>query len=286
MKKRHGVLILLIALVFLGCRKKRFINYDTIIEIVIPKDCDSCVFGIVSDDKIDQFSNIDIWTDDYILSSNNFTVIEENLSFDNTDMHEVTLKWSEFLNNTQINLDDDDIEFDPDHDPTRKLRFILVNNYYDTYFDNNFEYQSNGKVVGNTTKRIKPRKVYRWNPEEGTFKKTGEKTLKNEESSPSNSLSGKWIQVNACSNSAGEKNYFNFSSSSSGTIGQIDCNNSCNDGGVYTQFDYTVSGSNVSITPKSVSDFCGTYPTLASPFTVPFSISGNVLTLDGENFEK
>lgn len=123
-------------------------------------------------------------------------------------------------------------------------------------------------------------KEYTWTVGEGQVHE------KPSSSGSNNPLNGKWVQVNACTNSAGGKNYFNFSSSTSGEIGQIDCNNTCSDGGVYTQFDYTTSGSNVSITPKSVSDFCGTSPTLASPFTVPFSISGNILTLDGENFEK
>ena len=144
---------------------------------------------------------------------------------------------------------------------------------------------------------LKPKKIYAWDLNDNTFKETGEKSKKTNTyydptstssgtSNNSNAIIGKWVQVTACSNSAGEKNYFNFSSSSSGVIGQIDCNNSCSDGGVYTQFDYTVSGSNVSVTPKSVSDFCGTSPTLASPFTVPFSISGNTLTLDGTEFQK
>lgn len=153
------------------------------------------------------------------------------------------------------------------------------------------------KKEGEIEVDLKPKKNYEWDLNDNTFKKTGEKPKKTKTyydptstssgtSNNSNPLNGKWSQVNACSNSAGERNYFNFISSSSGQIGQIDCNNACSGGGTFTKFDYSISGSNVTIIPKSVSDYCGVSPTLASSFTVPFTISGNILTLDGQDFEK
>lgn len=271
-KKSHLILILISSVVLLfgtiGCTKKKFLKYNTLLELVVPENCQDCILGVImeSDNNIGEYDATHLNTE---LTFNTFIPIEDygnklSISYDaNNPVQEITINWSEYL----------------DINPSKKLRFILADDFWYTIFS------SGAKIIDQKVKKIRPRKVYRWDPTEGTFKKTGEKTESNNSSS-NNPLSGKWSQVNACSNSAGEKNYFNFSSPSSGTIGQIDCNNSCGDGGVYTQFDYTVSGSYVSITPKSVSDFCGTSSTLTSPSNVLFSISGNVLTLGGQNFEK
>ena len=105
-------------------------------------------------------------------------------------------------------------------------------------------------------------------------------------SNSANSLSGKWTQVGTCTNSNGDGNYFNFSSSSSGTIFQADCANACSGGGVTTNFNYSISGSNVKITPTKVSNYCGVSSVVPASFTSSWSISGNTLTLDGQDFSK
>lgn len=112
-----------------------------------------------------------------------------------------------------------------------------------------------------------------------------EDELGNEEESNQSNLVGKWQQISACTNSSGEANYFDFNYTY-GTIGQIDCDNSCAGGGVFTSFSYTATENSVSVTPSSVSDYCGVTPTLASPYTVSYSISGDILTLDGESFKR
>jgi hypothetical protein len=117
------------------------------------------------------------------------------------------------------------------------------------------------------------------------FSSCSKEELENEEESNSSNLVGKWQQINACTNSSGEANYFDFNYTY-GIVGQIDCDNACAGGGVYTNFSYTATENSVSVKPNSVSDYCGVTPTLASPYTVSYSISGDILTLDGEKFRK
>ena len=101
-----------------------------------------------------------------------------------------------------------------------------------------------------------------------------------------NSLMGKWTQVGTCTNSNGDGNYFNFSSASTGSVFQADCANACSGGGVSTSFNYSISGTNVTITPTQVSAYCGVQAEVPAAFTVSWSISGNILTLDGQNFSR
>jgi hypothetical protein len=280
-KKNNLILILMSSVVLLfatiGCTKKKFLKYNTIIRLVLDKDFDDYhKLGVLI------YANTEDIEDrgDYLVVSSGWDVRHE-LDFDDSEqVIEIEINWEDTEHNNRIA-------------PEKKISLYSCYDNYWTDKDNRHmwggAYDSEEEIYAETEIRLKPRRVYEWNLSTNEFKDTGEKTDKKETSSNSNSsnpLSGKWVQVTACSNSAGEKNYFNFSSSSSGVIGQIDCNNSCSDGTVYTQFDYTISGSNVSITPLSVSDFCGISPTLASPFTVPFSISGNTLTLDGTEFQK
>ena len=100
------------------------------------------------------------------------------------------------------------------------------------------------------------------------------------------SIIGKWNQTpQDCTNSSGEGNSFTFGSSS-GTVFQADCNSTCTGGGISTSFTYSISGSNITISPTSVSEYCGVEADTPAPFTAPFSINGNILTLDGQDFEK
>lgn len=100
------------------------------------------------------------------------------------------------------------------------------------------------------------------------------------------SIIGKWNQVpQDCTNSNGEGNSFTFGSSS-GTVFQADCNSTCAGGGVSTLFNYSISGSNVTISPTSVSEYCGVQADTPAAFTSAFSINGNILTLDGQDFER
>lgn len=103
--------------------------------------------------------------------------------------------------------------------------------------------------------------------------------------SDSSSIVGKWEQVNGCSNSSGATNYFDFNFTY-GTVGQIDCDSRCSGGGVYTSFNYTVSGGSVRIEPTRVSQYCGVQATVPPAFDATFSISGNILTLDGQQFRR
>jgi hypothetical protein len=99
-------------------------------------------------------------------------------------------------------------------------------------------------------------------------------------------LQGRWNQLpTQCTNSNGDGNYFSFSSAT-GVVFQADCNSTCAGGGVSTSFNYSTSGSNVTITPTSVSTYCGETAAAPAAFTVPYSISGNILTLDGQDFER
>ncbi len=101
------------------------------------------------------------------------------------------------------------------------------------------------------------------------------------------SLLGRWNQLpTACTNTNGDGNYFNFTSESSGLVFQADCNSSCAGGGVTTSFNYSTQNSSVTITPTQVSTYCGQTAPVPAAFTVPYSISGDVLTLDGQEFER
>lgn len=102
----------------------------------------------------------------------------------------------------------------------------------------------------------------------------------------SGGLAGTWIRVDGCSNSNGTKDSFTFSSGGTGNIFQVDCNGVCSTGGVRTNFNYSVSGSSVSITPTSVPQSCGVTTNVPAPFTLSWSISGDILTMDGVKWKR
>lgn len=256
---KYLILGLLVSLTA-GCKKKRFLKYDNIIEVITLDNCESCAVYI----GINQTGRNDISVSDFSATASDYYLFLDGIN--GSGKTDLRISWAD---HTYLN-------------PTKKLRFLLVN-----------EAQGSGsqEIIMQSTKKLKPRGWYFWEDDqtfgEGVrFNEYDKKVPKDESGDSNNPLSGKWSQIGACSNNSGERNYFNFSSSDSGEIGQIDCNNQCAGSGTYTQFDYSISGSSVTITPQSVSDYCGITPTLASPFTVPFSISGNILTLDGQDFEK
>lgn len=268
-KRRSIILILLGVLAFASCKKKKFLKFDNIIEISIPEECNQCAVYIGKHDR----GNNDIETEELESNLGDYHTFIDGIS--GPQQYDLRIDWDDYISYV---------------DPTEKLRFLLIDqggNPSDPGFS-----AGGRKIIMQSVKNLKPRGWYFWEIDdtfgEGTrFNEYDKKVPKPDNNSSSNNpLSGKWNQVGACSNLSGQRNYFNFSSSSSGEIGQIDCADACAGGGTFTQFDYSISGNNVTITPKSVSDYCGVSPTLASPFTVPFSISGNILTLDGQDFEK
>ena len=105
-------------------------------------------------------------------------------------------------------------------------------------------------------------------------------------SSSSNGLVGTWIRVDGCSNSSGTKDSFTFSSGGTGNLFQVDCNGACSTGGVRTNFNYAISGGSVSITPTSVPLSCGVSVNVPAPFTLSWSISGDILTMDGVKWKR
>jgi hypothetical protein len=265
--QRNGILMLIMILSFLGCKKQRFLKFDNLIRVNVPyQACNNCTVYIGKHDKGKK--EIDI--NDFESNISDYRSLKDNVT--GLSSFALRIEWDKY----------------PSIDPTKKLRFLLVDEG-----GVSSDYSSEGrKIIMQHVDKLKPKYKYFW--WEDLFGNDGLLDEYNSSSNNSNStsstsntpLGGKWVQIGACSNSSGQSNYFNFSSSSSGQIGQIDCADACAGGGTFTQFDYSISGSNVTITPKSVSDYCGVSPTLASPFTVPFSISGNILTLDGQDFEK
>ncbi len=260
------ILILLVSVISIGCKKQKFLDYDNTIKIRPPyQECQNCTVYVGKHDK----GKKDIEIQDFESNYNDYVSLRENI-FDKW-YFTVRIKWEEHY---------------PNVDPTKKIRFLLIDEG-----GSGSDYSSQGrKIVMQIVEKIKPKRKLEWGEtyfyEDGKLPEYSNSSGNGASTSTSNPLLGKWNQVSACTNASGAKNYFNFSTSTSGTIGQIDCNNTCSDGGTFTQFTYSISGSSVSITPQSVSDFCGVSPTLASPFTVQFSVSGNTLTLDGTDFVK
>jgi len=102
-----------------------------------------------------------------------------------------------------------------------------------------------------------------------------------------NPLLGRWDQIPVvCTNANGDGNFFNFSSATSGIVFQSDCNNICMNGGVITEFNYQISGNSLTITPTDVSSCAGEEVEVPPAFTSTWSISGSILTLDGQEFER
>jgi len=230
------VFVILTTLTFLtGCRKSRFQKFENIIEILIPEDCNYCAVYIGKN----RDGNKDILVEEFEAYFSNYSVFDYNITASGN--RELKIDWSER----------------PYFDPTDKLRFLLVDEGGIPGVDG---YSSGGrKMIMQNVKKLKPRGWYTWHmgffPGEGTqFNEFDKKVPKPEGNTtfgggePSNPLSGKWSQIGGCNNTAGERNYFNFSSSNSGEIGQIDCADACIGGGVYTQFDYSISGNDVTIT--------------------------------------
>lgn len=102
----------------------------------------------------------------------------------------------------------------------------------------------------------------------------------------SNGITGKWMNLSACSNANGESNYFEFFPSGSGHSFSADCNNSCQGFGIDFYYKWSTSGSTLTIQYNSVGDYCGVSSTTPSPDNLTYSLNGNILTINGIKYTR
>ena len=144
---------------------------------------------------------------------------------------------------------------------------------------------------------LKPKKIYAWDLNDNTFKETGEKSKKTNTyydptsassgtSNNSNAIIGTWMLLNSCTNSNNESIWFNFSSSGTGQSFSADCNNACPGNGVKFYFNYTSTSSTINVNWTSVDDYCGVVSDTPSPVVYSYSLSGDILTIDGLDYQK
>jgi len=101
------------------------------------------------------------------------------------------------------------------------------------------------------------------------------------------SIVGKWMQTNSCSNVDGISNTWEFFSNGTCKFFAADCNSVCAGYGFFIDLDWSVSGSSLTTQQTAVGTYCGnTVPPKADPVTDSYSIDGNILTLNGNTFEK
>jgi len=105
-------------------------------------------------------------------------------------------------------------------------------------------------------------------------------------SNNSNAIIGTWMLLNSCTNANNESIWFNFSSSGSGQSFSADCNNACPGNGVKFYFNYTSTSSTINVNWTSVDDYCGVVSDTPSPVIYTYSLSGDILTIDGLDYQK
>ena len=251
-------LILLITIGFSlnSCKKSRFENFNNEVIIDLPSDCEDCSLVLYSEGS-------DLTTV-YPAAGNVYT-------FD--DMSYVNYLPNED-NEFTVEIDWEDVP-STYADPMGEVTLALIKDLYNL---------GEGRVVlYSKTTKMKPRKVYRWNPANDSFEPTGDKTDRKENSSSggSNPLVGKWMETGACANVNGESNYIEFYSNGSGRTFSADCNSMCANYGVFFGFNYVDNGSSFSVTFTSVSDYCGASGNIPAGGTSNYVLSGNVLTING-----
>lgn len=101
-----------------------------------------------------------------------------------------------------------------------------------------------------------------------------------------NALVGKWANKAGCKNKNGEYSYFLFSANGSGDFFNSDCNSACAGYGIMFHFNYTVSGNTLKLNFTKTDDYCGRSVDTPSPEDVPYTLSGNTLTMNGVSYTK
>jgi hypothetical protein len=183
-------------------------------------------------------------------------------------------------------------------DPKKEVTMVM----YD-YPSWSGEYDYRGEdyhVAEVTTSDLKPGYWYKWETAEKTLENIGkikkrirdyekeQKELEKEniENNSSNPLVGKWMQMNECSNSSGESNWFIYNSDGRGQNKMVDCNSLCTGGGIKLYFNYTVSGNSINMNWTAADDYCGIENKIPSPTTYTYSLSGDILTINGLQFKR
>lgn len=240
---------------FTGCRK--FEDYNTIIEVVLPDACKSCnlyyQYTFEMGDGSDKFSSGE--------------ALKFNMSVSDGEVQEIEIDWEEEI-------------VTPDYD-TQPFNFFLDNKAIENayYYEEEADYSS-GEI------HLKPGKVYRWDVEAGTFEKTGETTDRKGGGGSGGSGGG----GSACyhgtfsrDNGSAKDDTWTLNSNGTGSAFFADVNGICE--GANFRFDYTLSGDQLTISYTSAK-VCGEDQPLPDDETINFSCDDSGIHVGSDFYER
>ena len=286
MKRIKILILLLVMLSFLGCKKKRFEARNTIIRLILPSGYEDFfkikeLFFTENKSLEDDGSVVEMEGDYNIYQFSGFKDIDFNSA---EDVIEIEINWEDYDNTSNASID-----------PWKKMYFALLRSEYWTEEGVKTLFTTadgNGggfyEIVAEQSVKLKAGRIYEWDIENNEFIDTKEKTDKKNNSSSSsegNGISGKWMLMGACVNANNESTWFNFESGS-GQSFSSDCNSACAGLGVKFFFDYTITNSSINITWTSVNDYCGVSSDTPAPETLTYTLSGDILTINGQNYQR
>ena len=287
----------------MSCKKSKMKRFPTIIEISasqLPVGTNledlTLIFG--QEEIIDDNTDLKLHT---VIQLEPFGYVDKYIETLDHGPYPNLFDISEITSPTWMIKEDDKISFIVEWDSNNEdikpwkneIKFILTNDNVDVWeadFSNHSEFV---KKEGEISVKLKPKKIYNWDLVSNSITETGEKSNKNDTyfeteesgSSSGNSLSGKWMRTNSCTNSNNESTWFNFGSTT-GQSFSADCNSACTGLGVKFYFSYTYTSNSILITWTSVDDYCGVSSDTPGPETLSYTLSGDILTINGQDYQK
>lgn len=220
---------------FSGCKK--FENYDTIIEVVVPMVCEDCEFYIYNTEDEEDFERS---------YNGNYEYQYPDYEYTPGSVVEITIDWTERH-----------LPIDPDISIQLFMRDPDKSKSASTY---TFDITVNQNQWEDGPEYLKPGRVYIWDPVEGSFEKTGEKTDKKKDkrntksgsSGSVNSTDGYWIKHNKTGiiHLSGSTSKFCQVSDNSEYVGSYSSSNKTIDinlNGTQAHFEIKVSGDTLTL---------------------------------------
>jgi hypothetical protein len=284
-----NILLVLIAFSFLGCRKTRFENRNTQIIVTVEGDADYLKFAkfMMANMKKVEDDGEDVSVSN---SSDNLLILDFD-PVSETETLVITIDWED------LEVESSDIYNYTGFRPWKPMFLSLCASEYYTEDDDRamslislsglgsgFGASRYG-IMNEVEVKLKPGHIYAWNTKDNTFEDTGEKTDKKSKDG-SDQLVGSWKEIEGCSSPSGKNNTFTFSSGGGGNFFNVDCDAVCPGSGVNFGFSWKVNDSNLSLNYTTVSEYCGVQADVPSPDSFSYSISGDILTVQGIDYQK
>lgn len=234
---------------FTGCRK--FENFNTLLEVVVPNDCEECT--LYMEYALRPFGqsaeNVSPPVGVATIKISDGKKVEVEIDWE--ALHELDGAIEPYRGRVEFFLDDETISNGPSGIPSG-------------YAQPTAKDWTTGEV------KVRPGRGYRWDAEAGTFEKTGEKTDRKDDGGSGSGGGGSACYHGTFSrdNGSSKDDTWTLRSNGTGSAFFADLNGYCE--GANFKFDYTLSGDQLSISYTSAK-VCGEPQPLPDDESITFS---------------